>query len=181
MRARILLVMLILMSSSIMLVEASPKVLFTFTSVESKTVLHPVINSEVSDYKWTITGKDKNYYSETEWIPHTFTGDHTSILDSGTYLIVMTGRNVTTGETNDFSVEMGVSVKNNTVTLTQKQSAVVAFESHIINSLPEPLKSFFLKLSGFEIGLVILGFLLLMAIATRRKKVKKYMELTKWK
>lgn len=180
MRLRIVFVMLIFCLCLVTLAGADPKVSFTFKSGESRTVLSPVINGEVSDYKWTIVGKNNNYYSDTGWIPYTNVGDHTSILDRGTYFVTIAGRNITTGQTDEFTNEVIVRVKSEYVKQSQEQQVTENIGSRIINSLPEPLKSFFLQRSGLEMALIIFGFLLLIAIVTRRKKVKKYVELKRY-
>jgi len=156
--------------------EADPNVSFTATSVENKTVLRPNINSDVTHYKWSIIGKGDAYNLETGWIPYVDRSDHISMLESGTYFVTITGRNANTGLSDEFTNEVKVSVKEDYVKPSEEEKKG-DIGSLIINSLPEPLKTFFSERNEVELGVIVLGSILLLAIATRRKKTKKYIQL----
>lgn len=162
-------------------VNANPSVSFTVTSIENKTVLTPNINSEVSHYKWSITGKKDAYNSETDWIPYADRADHISILEPGIYFVTITGRNTTTELSSKFTNQIKVNVEEEYVEPSKEALAEESIGSRIINNMPEPLRSFFQGRSDFELLLIILVTLLLIGIATRRKKVNKYIKLERIK
>lgn len=154
----------------------NPRVSFTATSTESKTVLRPTMNSDVTEYKWSITGKRDAYNLETGWIPYADKANHISRLETGTYFITITGRNTDTGLTHSFTNEVKVTVTEEYVK-PKKEVEEVEIGSRIINSLPEPFKSFFKERSGFELALILLASILILAFITRRKKIKKFIKL----
>ncbi len=159
-------------------VGAVPGVSFTATSTGLKTVLTPSLSSDVTHYKWSIIGKGDAYDSETGWIARADSGEHISMLDNGGYFITITGKD-SSGATRSFTNEVRVSVKADYV---KPEEEVVEEDigSLIINSLPEPLKSFFKARSSFELLLIVLVSILILAYVTKRKKVEKYIKLERY-
>ena len=157
-------------------VDANPSVSFTTTSTENKTVLSPNLNSDVTHYKWTIIGKKGGYNSETEWIPYADRGNHISMLGTGDYFITITGRNADTELVAKFTNRVKVTVKEDYVR-PSKEIIEEDIGSRIINSLPEPFRTFLSERSGVELLFIILLPLLFLGIITRRKKAKKYIKL----
>jgi len=155
---------------------ADPVVSFTSSSRESKTILTPTINADVTDYRWSVIGRRDSFDLETGWIPRSDVGDHVSILDDGSYFVTITGRNTDTDLTSSFTNKVTVTVHEDYVEPPVEVAVGVGY-SRIINSLPEPLKSFLKERSGFELLLIVFGSLMVLGVVTRRKKIKKYISL----
>lgn len=178
MKKIIFLVITILLFASFT-VSADPQVSFTATSVENKTVFSPNLNADVTHYKWSIIGKRDAYDYETGWIAYADRGDHISILDSGSYFVTIEGRNINTGLTSRFTNEVKVSVDEEYVEPIEEEIEE-DIGSLIIHNLPEPLKTFFLRRSPFELLLIVLASLLILAVITRRKKINVYVKLERF-
>lgn len=159
---------------------ASPSVSYTSSSYNGKVTLIPTINSDVTDYKWEMIKKGGGYESETQWITSGDITNHVSYLDSGHYFVTMKGRNTTTDEEVSFTNKVVATVRESYV---RPEEPVIEEDigSRIINSLPEPLKSFLLRRNSFELGLIIIGSLLGMLLISRRERVKKYVLLERYK
>ena len=181
MKIKILTLIIVICMCSTTLVMASPTVSFTYLSVENKTVLTPVINSEVDEYRWTIYNKNNSYNSNTEWIPRENAREHVSILHNGKYFVTIEGRNNTSGDTRSFTNEIKVRVRNETIEEEEPAQGVLEdIGSRIVNMFPEPIRSFLIQIGAFGIAVIIFGFLFVLAIVTRKKKVKEYVELKKY-
>jgi len=180
MKNKILFLFLFILLCFSVSVKASPAVSFTATSVESKTVLAPSMNTDVDEYKWSIIGKRDGYNLETGWIPYADRANHITVLETGTYFVTITGRNTDTDETTSFTNQVKVTVHEDYVKPEDTKVEEESIGSRIINALPEPLKTFFSERNSLELGFIVICFLLVIAFVTRRKKIEKFLELERY-
>lgn len=164
-----------------MVVCANPQVSFTSISIENKTVLKPTLNCDVTHYKWSIIGKRDAYNLETGWIPYCDRGNHISMLESGTYLVTLTGRNTNTGLSDTFTNQIKVRVTEDYVEPEPLSQDTGDIGSRIINSLPQPLKTFLQQRSQLELLLIVIAILLFLGFLTRRKKLRRIIKVEKIK
>ncbi len=155
--------------------EAAPIVSFTWSSVESKTVLSPNINNDVTHYHWIIQDKNGDNNSETSWVEAEDLHDHITYLEQGTYFVKIIGKNSSSGETNQFTDQVKVSVTQEYIE-PEEQTPEEEQGSKILKSLPEPLKSFFMERNQMELLLFLFLVLLILAYVSRRKKKKVFIE-----
>jgi len=170
-------ILLLLGCSSVAL--AAPEVSFTYSVYRGKVTLSPVVNSDVTEYRWSFIGKRNEVEFETEWIPRSDAVDHVTILEKDTYFITITGRNTDTDQTDTFTNQVYVYVKEDSES-TKEPVEEESIGSRIIQSLPEPLRSFMEQRTEGELLLMILAGILLIGVVTRRKKIKKYVQLERY-
>jgi len=174
----ILLIILLLVGCS-SVASAAPQVSFTYTVYRGKVTLSPVINSDVTEYKWSFIGKRSEVEFETEWITRADLVDHVTILEKDIYFITITGRNTDTDQTDTFTNQVRVYVKEDSEA-AEEPVEEEDIGSRIIQSLPEPLRSFMQKRTPGELFVMILAGLLFIGFVSRRKKIKKYVQLERY-
>ena len=179
MKWKSLILMVLMLFSLVSIVEGSPTARFTYQIQNEKIILTPTVNDDTTHIKWIIDGKENDFYSETRWIPVDDINDHTTYLDSETYFVTLVAKNNTSNENNSFTRQLQVYVKQDKIT-PPTETEEMGFQSKIIQSLPEPLKGFFNARSQGELGLLLLFSLLLLGLLTRRKKIKKYVQLVRY-
>jgi len=178
-KVRFFLLFFIVLFFYVFIVGAVPMVSFTMDSNEGVRIFSPILNADVSHYRWDIHGGGDSYDFHTDWIPAVDVHDHVSVLERGTYYITLEGKNVTSGLTCQFTNELTV-YHGEGVVVSDEEEVVEGVGSRIINGLPEPLRSFMLDRSEFELFLMVFGFLFLLAIVSRRRKVNKYLKLERY-
>ena len=164
-----LIFVLLLTAICILNITAHASVSFTYNSRESKTIIIPNINSDVTHYRFVIMGTKTRYDSSTSWISFDDVHNHISMLDADNYIVTIIGRNTTSGLTSKFTNTVVVTVTEEYVE-PEEEVILEDIGSKIINAMPEPFKSWFKARSGFELFILVLSSLVILFIVTRRKK-----------
>lgn len=137
--------------------------------------LNPELGTDVDYYKFKIRCMSENYTSETPWISTDDDVQTSFALRRGDYLITMYYKNCTLSSETFDSIHIA---RQEEITTTPTISIVEEDESDvksITDSIPDEVKDWWDDRNGFEKGLMVFGFfVLIMFMLFRDEKYRYY-------